>query len=195
MDDRENSKVGKIILIIVLAAIILGFVIYFIVRGIGDNDDLTTNPTSNKITTQSTTNGTSDNNGSSTTETAEEMTIRGELGTQTVEIQDKRLVKEENGKDAIIISYKVTNNGNAAMNFLTVLSDSAHQGEEKLNDAVLKDIENFDVDSIRANIAKGESYTVQKAFILKDMTTPVKIEVKQIASMNGKMVTKTFEIQ
>lgn len=195
-DQKKDTGIGKIILIVLAVVVALGLLIYFIARMSGKNNGTTT--TTAITTTATTTNASTTNNTGTTANTTEnttQNTATGELGSQTVTIKEHRLVKEENGKDAIVITYTVKNNGNAAMNFLTMLSDKAYQGDEKLNDAVLKDIEDFNANSINFNIEKGASYDVQKAFILKDTTTPVRIDVHLLTDLNGEAVTKTFEIK
>jgi len=190
MDEKKEglSSVGKIIGIAAAVLLVLLLVLFLWNRSRKEDTPLTAVTTTQNAPTSAPTTPT-------TAPGTVSMMDKGELGSQTVEIKGKQLVKDENGKDAVIISYTVTNNGSSAMNFLTVLNDTVYQGTEKLNDAVLRNIEDFNADSIRFDIKQGESYTVQKAFILKDLQTPVKIEVKQVSATDARVVTKTFDIR
>jgi len=192
MDEKKEglSGVGKIIGIAAAVLLVLLLVLFLWNRSRKNDTPAPVVTTTQNTPTSAPTTPTTPTSATGTNS----MTDKGELGSQTVEIKSKQLVKDENGKDAIIITYSVTNNGNAAMNFLTMLHDTVYQGTEKLNDAVLRNIEDFNADSIRFDIKKGESYTVQKAFILKDLQTPVKIEVKQVSATDARVVTKTFDI-
>lgn len=186
--EENNRGIGKVIAIIVAILLVLGLILFFVFRGRTDEkkDITTTTPT----VTNNATPGITEK---PTQEGA--MQNEGDIGAHHVTIKEHRIVQDADGRDAIIITYIVKNNDNAAMNFATVLQDKAYQGEEELMDAVLKDIENFDAESITKSIEKGASHEVHRAFRLKDATTPVQIEVKQLGSTSGKAVEKTFEIK
>lgn len=187
-DSSKGRSTTRIVLLVLAGVAVIGILIFLFTRcSANDNPDLTTDPTVLDPTI--------------TTTTLPEITTqkviddKGDLGVHTVEIKSHKLVKDATGKDAIIIVYNVTNNGNAVENFITVLSDMAYQGDKKLNDATLKDIENFDADSIKDNLEKGKTHEVHKAYILEDTTTPVKVEVGLVNRMNEQKVAKTFSIQ
>jgi len=199
MSESNGKSVGRVIAVVVAVLVVLGLAVFFVARGRSDGKlpNMTTTNPSNHSSDHSSSNGSTNNTDHSSTgpNNIEPMVDKGEIGTHYVEIKDYRLVKEENGKDAILITYSVKNNGTAAANFLTVLEDKVYQGDEKLHDAVLKNVENYDVNSIRTNIEKGATHDVHRAFVLKDVNTPVKIDIKQLGALDGGVVTKMFEIK
>lgn len=188
MGDKNYEKnTGKIIGIIVAIALVLALVIYLAARNSNKED--------NGGTTKPTASAQSSNTDKKDDTTQEQMNGNGNLGAHHVEIKDYRMEKDKDGKNSIIITYKITNNDNAVMNFATILRDKAYQGTKELKDAVLENIENFDADSITKSIEKGATHEVQKAFVLENTETAVKIEVKRLTSTNGESVVKTFDIK
>ncbi|MDR1805776.1 MAG: DUF5067 domain-containing protein [Clostridium sp.] len=183
---EDNGAWWKILLAVIVAAAILGGIIALVVHN-KNKDEGVTDPAPSAVTTTT--------NTTSTTTNPDELDSKGSLGALTVEIKSHKLVKDENGKDAIVITYEIENGGSAVMNFLTFLSDSAYQGDKKLSDAVLKDVEGFNGSSISEDLEPNAKREVTRAFVLSDTTTPVKAIVKELVTTDDRVITRTFEIK
>ncbi|MDR1410466.1 MAG: DUF5067 domain-containing protein [Oscillospiraceae bacterium] len=183
----EGSSWWKILLAILVVLAVLGAVIAFAMHN-KKKDEGVTDPLTPSITSVTPPTITP-------TENPDELVNKGVLGSLTVEIKSHKIVKDENGKDAIIITYEIENGSNAVMNFLTFLSDTAYQGTLKLSDAVLKDIKDFNGASISEDVQPNAKREVTRAFVLADKDTPVKAIVKQLVTTDSRMVTRTFDIK
>ncbi|MDR3344236.1 MAG: DUF5067 domain-containing protein [Oscillospiraceae bacterium] len=184
---EEGGSWWKILLAILAVLAVLGVIIAFAMNN-KKKDDAVTDPIT-PTTTQATMptvvpSGDTD-----------ELDTKGTLGALNVEIKSSKIVKDEAGKDAIIITYEIENSGNAVMNFLTFLSDSAYQGTLKLSDAVLKDIEGFNGSSVSEDLEPNAKREVTRAFVLADLETPVKAIVKQLVTTDNSVITRTFDVK
>ncbi|MDR0884334.1 MAG: DUF5067 domain-containing protein [Oscillospiraceae bacterium] len=189
---EENNNWWKILLAVLAVLAILGVIIAFAMND-KKKEKAVTDPNPTTVTTLPTTVPTEPS--TAPTPDVDELENKGTLGAHTVTIKSAKVVKDENGKDAIVVTYEIENGDNAVMNFLTVLSDTAYQGTTKLADAVLKDVEGFNGASISEDIQPKGKREVTRAFVLVDNTTPVKAIVKQIASTDNKVVVRTFDVK
>ncbi|MCL2024106.1 MAG: DUF5067 domain-containing protein [Oscillospiraceae bacterium] len=193
---KDNNSWWKILLAVIVVLLILGTIIAFAMRN-RDKDEAIRDTTTTTTTTTTTNTNPNDENiddDIDPNDDVNEIDTRGTLGAHTVDIKSHRIVKDENGKDAILITYEVENGSSGVMNFLTVLSDTAYQGDKRLEAAVLKDIEGFNPNSITQDIEPNGKHDVTRAFLLADLTTDVKMAIKQLATTDNRVVTRTFEI-
>lgn len=119
------------------------------------------------------------------------------LGDYSVEISDCRVVKDYEGKPAIIVTYKYTNNsGDTPTSFFVAFDDAAYQDGVGLNEAYfLGDNVEYDSESQSKEIKKGSTIDVEVAYKLNDSETPVEIEISELFSFDDKTITKTFDIK
>lgn len=119
------------------------------------------------------------------------------LGDYSVEISDCKVVKDFEGKPAVIITYKYTNNSSdTPTSFFIAFDDAAYQDGVGLNESFfLDDGVEYDSESKNKEIKKGTTIDVQVAYKLNDSETPVEIEISELFSFEEKTITKTFDIK
>lgn len=111
-----------------------------------------------------------------------------------VSIDNFTLVKDYEGKDAIIVDYTFTNLSEKDTSFMVAVSDKAFQNGVELETAIIMDNKAFDSSASMKDIKKGATLKVQQAFILSDKSD-VTIEVKELFSFNdAKIAEKVFKI-
>lgn len=101
-------------------------------------------------------------------------------------VKEAKLCKDYAGKDAVLITYEFTNNGSEATSFDVALVDNVFQDGVGLERAYLdEDTDDFDV-SIKPGVTKD----VRKAYLLRDTTTDLEVEITEWLSFsNDKIVT------
>ena len=101
-------------------------------------------------------------------------------------VKEAKLCKDYAGKDAVLITYKFTNNGSEAISFDIALDDNVYQDGVGLERAYLdEDTDDFDV-----SIKPGVTKEVRKAYLLRDTTTDLEVEISEWLSFsNDKIVT------
>lgn len=120
---------------------------------------------------------------------------KGTLGDYEVEILSAKVAKDYDGKPALIVNFKFTNNSDEATSFLVALSDKAYQDGIQLESAIILNSKTYDADESMKDIKPGKSITVQQAYVLNDKTTPVEIEVSETFSFSKDKVVKTFTLE
>lgn len=89
------------------------------------------------------------------------------------------LLKNEEGKDAILVKFDFTNNGDKDMAFSYGMYLQLFQGEDKLDYCTIyvDDEKNHAMDdTIIKTVKPGETLAVQGTYTLKDLNTPVRIQ-------------------
>ena len=117
----------------------------------------------------------------------------GELGDYAIEIGDYFLTKTYEGKDAIVINMKYTNNAEEAKNYMTTLTGSAFQDGVELSTAIIMD-GSYDAESQMKDIKTGASIDVQVAYELSNTTSDVEFEIEEFISFSDKKIEKVFEL-
>jgi hypothetical protein len=120
---------------------------------------------------------------------------KGKLGNFEVTILDAKKAKDQSGRDAVIISYKFKNNSDEDTTFAAELTAEASQDKSELLYAVVPNSDDFSSLALSEPVAPGKSITVQKAFLLADATTPVTATVREFASLEAGLLSKTMELQ
>ena len=116
----------------------------------------------------------------------------GVLGDFQIEIGDATMGKDYEGKDAIIITYKWSHSADEAKNFMFAFSDKAFQGGIQLETAIM--VEGVDSSASMLDIKAGVTLEVKEAYLLRDTTTLVEIEVSELISFSKEMVAKSFDL-
>ena len=128
-----------------------------------------------------------------TAQTETENSSSGALGDYAVEIGDYALTKTYDGKDAIVISMKYTNNSDESMSYMSSLMASAFQDGVELSTAIIMD-DTYDAESQMKELKTGASIDVQVAYELSNTTSDVEFEVEEFISFSDAKVEKTFAI-
>jgi uncharacterized lipoprotein YehR (DUF1307 family) len=118
----------------------------------------------------------------------------GTLGDYDFAIKDYKLVKDYEGKDAILINVKFTNNGEDATSFMVAGDLEVFQDGVELESTVTtgKNSENTDNDD--KDIKTGASIDCAEVFVLKNKTSPVEAELSEFISFSDDKLVKTFNI-
>ncbi|MDR1464696.1 MAG: DUF5067 domain-containing protein [Oscillospiraceae bacterium] len=118
---------------------------------------------------------------------------KGAVGDFEVEILSLKKVKSTDNKDAIVVTYKWTNNSAADKSFATALAAKAFQNGTELGLAVVIG-EEMDGTKLIADVKPGASLEVQKAYALAD-SSDVLVEVSELISLiSTAKVTRTFAL-
>lgn len=118
----------------------------------------------------------------------------GDLGDYHVAIHEFEMVKDYEGKPAIIISYTFTNNYEEATSAMFSVSDSAYQNGVQLETAIIADDSVLNVEDNLKDIKTGASIDLKSAFLLNSDTAPVIYEMCESISFDDSKIGKTFEI-
>lgn len=117
-----------------------------------------------------------------------------ELGDASIEIGDFKLSKTYEGKDAIIINMKYTNNNEDAQSYMTSMLGKAFQDGVELSYAIIMDTDSYDAETQMKEVKKDTSIDVQVAYELSNTTSDVEFEVEEFLGLSDKKATKTFRI-
>ena len=117
----------------------------------------------------------------------------GKIAKYYVKIKSAKVGKDLTNDPVIIVTYEWTNNSDSACSFSSTFSDKAYQdGIECEASYFTNGLKNGTSD-----IKPGKSVEVVLAYVLKDKTTPVDIEVSEWLSfsLSPEMVTETFTLK
>ena len=119
----------------------------------------------------------------------------GKLGNYIVNITSYRLGHDYEGNPVIYVSYEYTNNGSEAAAFAWTFDYHAYQNGIELESCyVPDDADNYDSALASSEIKPGVTLVLECAYVLRDTTTPVEVEVSELISLSDDKVEKTFEI-
>lgn len=116
-------------------------------------------------------------------------------GTIDVEIAGCKIVKDVKDNDAVLITYKFTNNTSKKQNFRFAVNPQVKQGENILEAAVVSEATGFDATLGTKNLENGESIEVYVGYILKDTTTPIDVTCKRLAGEDKTDVTGQLTLE
>lgn len=112
------------------------------------------------------------------------------LGDYGCEVVRSEKCKDWEGKDAILVTYNFTNNSDSAISFDIALDATAYQDGVGLESAILDD----DTDILDVEIKPGVTKEVKKAYVLRDTTTDVEIEVSEFLSFSDDKLVTTITL-
>lgn len=127
-----------------------------------------------------------------TTTAAPSQNGEGTLGDYGVKITGFSLSKDYDGKDAIIINYDFTNNSEEAVAALFALNFKLFQGGVELETAIM--VDDCDLTPEQSEIKKGVTLSCQSAYLLRDTSSPVEIEVSELMSFSDEKIVTEFNI-
>lgn len=117
----------------------------------------------------------------------------GTLGDYVVKFNGFSLSKDRDGNDAIIINYDFTNNSADPAAALWALDLTSFQGGVALEPAY--SVEGCNSDPYYTTEVKdGATISLQSAFLLRDLSTPVEVEASESLSYSDKKVVEKFDI-
>lgn len=120
---------------------------------------------------------------------------KGNLGNYYVEICSARIGKDYDGNSTIFVTYNFTNNGSENACFLWSVSDMAFQDGVQLESAFVYSDEQYDSGAASLEIKPGATITLEQAYVLRNTTSPVDIEVTEFLTLSDKKIEKTFNIE
>lgn len=132
--------------------------------------------------------------GTTVLSTAPSGTLTDEILDRTVSIVSYKLVKDYEGKSAILFELGFTNNGNSATNFYSAFNFTPFQDGIELETAFLTD--GFDnIGNSTLNVKPGAGIPVALAFVLSSDTSPVEIEITDTWGFSDKTITTEIALQ
>lgn len=125
-----------------------------------------------------------------------EMPEQGNLGKYSVEILSCRMAIDYEGKPVVIVKYSFENvSDSEAVAFIWKVSDKVYQNGIELEDAYfLDESAEYDSEKKSAEIQKGTKIEVEVAYVLKDTTTDINVEVSRLISLDETVIKKTLSI-
>lgn len=114
------------------------------------------------------------------------------LGDYKCTVKGAELCKDYEGKDAVLVTFEFTNNSSDAASFDIALDAKAFQDGIGLESAYLADDETDGL--VDVEIKPGVTKEVKKAYILRDTTTAVEMEIAQWLSFDDSKIVTTIEI-
>lgn len=125
-----------------------------------------------------------------------EMPEQGNLGKYSVEILSCRMAIDYEGKPVVIVKYSFENvSDSEAVAFIWKVSDKVYQNGIELEDAYfLDESAEYDSEKKSAEIQKGTKIEVEVAYVLKDTTSDINVEVSRLISLDETVIKKTLSI-
>ncbi|MDR0853495.1 MAG: DUF5067 domain-containing protein [Clostridiales Family XIII bacterium] len=118
----------------------------------------------------------------------------GELGDYSFAIKDFQLVKDYEGKDAILIRFDFTNNSDEAKSFIWSADNKAFQDGIELETAIQSYDDGLSDDNASKDIQPGTTIEVYEVYLLSNTTSPVEVELTELISFSDDKLVKTFDI-
>lgn len=115
----------------------------------------------------------------------------GKLGDYEVSIDDAKIV-DNNGEEAVVVSFTFKNKSNADVPFSGAMVVSAYQDDSRLTGTVIAGVDGVNMVASAEHVAPGDSITVQQAYTLRDKSLPLEIEVTEFESQDDVTLVKTF---
>lgn len=126
-----------------------------------------------------------------TKEKAKQKTDPNTLGDYKVEILSSTVVKDYEGKDAIEIKSKFTNNSKENISFMIAIDQQAFQNGTQLETTVSS---SGDLGGIDKDVQPGATLEVTSIYSLQDTQNKVDVEAKELISFSKNTVKKSFEL-
>lgn len=116
------------------------------------------------------------------------------LGDYQVEILSSEVVKDYEGKDAIAIKTKFTNNSKENISFMVAIDQQAFQNGTQLKTTVSSD-DGLSLGDTDKDVQPGSSLEVTSIYSLQDTQNKVDVEAKELISFSDNTVKKSFELK
>lgn len=172
-DEKKKRKKKRLIIIAVIAAIII-IIAAIGSAGSGDTDNQTTAAVNSSV------------------EAENSETSNNTLGDYGCVVKSAKLTKDWTGKDAVLLTYEFTNNSSNPISFDVALNDHVYQDGIGLEIAILSD---DDTDYLDVEIKPGVSKEVRKAYVLRDTTTDLEVEIEELISFSDDKIVTTVKLE
>lgn len=179
---KTAKACGKCALACVIINIVIT-IVYSVVIGlaakdvIDDSSSITENSSySNEVDAENS--DTNDNTGDAT------------IGSYACVVKGAELGKDWEGKDTVIITFDFTNNSSSPASFDVALDSKAYQDGIGLE----TDWSNDETDLLDVEIKPGVTKEVKKAYVLRDTTTDVEIEITELFSFSDDKIVTTVKL-
>ena len=118
---------------------------------------------------------------------------KANLGDYNVVIESVRYSKSYKEEPVVIVKYTFTNYEEDENSFYLSIIDNVYQGGIELDYCYSVDSSaNYSTDNQSKKVKTGESIVVERAYVLRDITTPIKVEASEAFSFSDAKVSKTF---
>lgn len=114
----------------------------------------------------------------------------GTIGSYACVVKGAELGKDWEGKDTVIITFDFTNNSSSPASFDVALDSNAYQDGIGLE----TDWSNDETDLLDVEIKPGVTKEVKKAYVLRDTTTDVEIEIAELFSFSDDKIVTTVKL-
>lgn len=118
----------------------------------------------------------------------------GSLGDFDVAILSARKAVDYEGKPALVVSYKFTNNAADNKMFLSSVSGKAFQDGVQLDTAVITGDDSISVENQMKEVKTGASIEVDVAYLLDSEASDVEVEVSELISFSDEKIVKVFKL-
>lgn len=102
--------------------------------------------------------------------------------------------KDYEGKDAVVVNFRYTNNSEETKSFMLAVASKAFQNNVELESAIVMSNNSYSSENQLKDVKPGGTIEVQKAFVLQD-NSPVTVEVGPLFSFSSTdktIVSRTF---
>lgn len=172
-DEKKKKKKKKWIIIAVIAAVII---IIAVISSAGSGDKSTPDtPATNSSVEADTTEVTNNT-----------------VGDYGCVIKSAKLTKNWEGKDTVLLTYEFTNNSSSPASFDVALIDHVYQDGIGLETTFLSD---DDTDLLDVEIKPGVSKDVRKAYLLRNTSTDLEVEISELISFSDEKIVTTVKLE
>ena len=116
------------------------------------------------------------------------------LGDFSVEVLSWRLGKNWEGAQVIFVKYSFTNNSADTASFAWSIDDKLFQNGVELADEYIPDDSSYDSSLSVAEIQPGVTIELEKAYTLRDSTSPITVELSELISFSGNKITHIINL-
>lgn len=119
----------------------------------------------------------------------------GTLGDYSVSILHSRKTNDYEGKPALVVGYKFTNNSSENKSFAIAIHPQAYQNSVQLESAILAGSDDsFNSQNYLKDVQPGGTLEVEMAYLLENETSEVTVEVTELISFSKEKLTKKFSL-
>ena len=119
--------------------------------------------------------------------------VSDDINACTVSIVSYKLVKDYEGKSAVLFELGFTNNGDDTCSFMTTVDFSPFQNGVELETAILTD-DYENISNSILNVKPGAGIPVAMAYVLTSDTSPVDIEISDFWGFSNDKIVAEINI-
>ncbi len=175
MKDEKKKKKKKRLIIIAVIAVVLIIIAVAGSSGSGDKNNTDTSATTN-----------------SSVEADKTEVSNNTIGDYGCVVKSAKLTKNWEGKDTVLLTYEFTNNSSNPASFDIALTDHVYQAGIGLETTFLSD---DDTDYLDVQIKPGVSKDVRKAYVLRDTSTDLEVEIEELISFSDDKIVTTVKLE